>query len=458
MSLRSRLALGLGLITALVVGGVGLGAFAVTGARLRDEVDQSLRASATAVVGPGRPVERDDDHDRDGPGEVYEGFTRPAVCPPAGALEPAAAAQLVAADGSWTACIEGGIRIPVTDGDREIAEEAEEPVIRTVKVGGRDYRVLTVARSDGTALMIARNLGEVGDVLASMRRWIAGLGLAGVAAAVLLGLLLARRTVRPVEQLRDTAERIAATEDLGVDVPVGGPSEVASLGRSFTAMVGALERSREAQRRLVRDSSHELRTPLTSLRTNASLLGRADLTDDQRARVVDAIGLEVDELTHLVAELVDLAADGGAADEPLAPTDLGALAGEVVARAARRTERPVTLTVRRAAEIEGRPAMLTRAIQNLVDNAVKYGAGPVEVLVDGGRVEVRDHGPGIAATDRPFVFDRFYRAEAARTAPGSGLGLAIVEQAVDRHGGTVFVADPPDGVGVVIGFSVPSAT
>lgn len=455
MSLRGRLAIGLGLITALVVVGVGLGAYAVTGQRLRDEVDQSLRASAASVGGPDRPGERDDDRDRDRRSAVSEGFTRPAVCPPAGDLEPAAAAQLVGADGSRTTCIEGGIRIPVTDADREIAGEADEAEIRTVAIGGRDYRVLTVAQSDGAALMIARNLGEVGDVLGSLRRWIAGLGVAGVAAAVLLGLLLARRTVRPVEQLRDTAERIAATQDLGVDVPVGGPSEVASLGRSFTTMVDALGESREAQRRLVRDSSHELRTPLTSLRTNAALLARSDLSDAQRATVVEAVGLEVDELTHLVAELVDLAADGGPADEPLVPTDLGAIATEVVARAARRTERPVTLTVRASAGIEARPTMLARAIQNLVENAVKYGAGPVEVLVDGDRVEVRDHGPGIAATDRPFVFDRFYRAEAARTAPGSGLGLAIVKQAVDRHGGTVFVADPPDGDGVVIGFSVP---
>jgi two-component system sensor histidine kinase MprB len=222
-------------------------------------------------------------------------------------------------------------------------------------------------------------------------------------------------------------------------------------------MVGALESSREAQRRLVRDSSHELRTPLTSLRTNASLLGRPDLSEDQRRRVVEAIGFEVEELTHLVAEIVDLAAEGGTDDEPLEETDLGALAREVVDRAARRTERPIILEVHAAAVLDARPQMLARALGNLVENAVKYGSGPVEVRVDGGRVEVRDHGSGIAAADRPFVFDRFYRSDAARTAPGSGLGLAIVKQAVDHHGGRVWVSDPPEGAGVVIGFEVPTA-
>lgn len=449
------MAIGLGVITALVIGFVGIGAYAVTVHRLRGEIDQSLRASAAAVVGDGRWRAATPGRDRD---EVYEGFTRPAVCPPAGELEPAAAAQLVAADGSWTACIEGGVRMPVTSADREIAEHAGGTRLRTLSIGRHEYRVLTVPGSSGTALMIARSLGEVGDVLRSMRRWIVGLGLAGVTAAVVLGLALARRTVRPVEQLRDTAERIASTQDLAVDVPVGGPSEVASLGRSFTTMVGALASSRAAQQRLVRDSSHELRTPLTALRTNAALLARDDLSDAQRSRVVEAIGLEVDELTHLVAELVDLAAEGGTDDEPLVTTDLGVLTEEVVARAARRTDRPISLDVVEPTEITARPQLLARAVQNLVDNAVKYGAGPIEVRVDGARIEVRDHGPGIAAADRPFVFERFYRADAARSAPGSGLGLAIVARAVERHGGRVWIADPPDGTGVVVGFSVPSVS
>ena len=449
MSLRSRMAIGLGAITALVIGLVGVGAYVVTAHRLNSQIDQSLRESASEFAGPvSAEVDRDQDH---------TGFTRPTECPPAGQFEPAAAAQLVVADGTATACIEGGVTIPVDRADLVLARRsADEIRLRTVVIRGRSYRVLTAPRGNGSALQIARSLGEVDDVLASMQRWMFGLGLAGVGAAVLLGFALAQRTARPVERLRDTAERIAATQDLAVDVPVGGPSEIASLGRSFTTMVDALSESRTAQQRLVRDSSHELRTPLTSLRTNAELLTRgAALTPEQQRSVVEAIGFEVEELTDLVSELVELAAEGGVDDEPVESVDLAALAREVAQRTVRRTGREVLVTATEPTVLELRPQMIARAIANLVENAVKYSEGPVEIVVDGARLEVRDVGPGIPDADRPFVFDRFYRSTEARTAPGSGLGLAIVQRAVQRHGGTVWAGDRDGGPGAAVGFSIP---
>jgi two-component system sensor histidine kinase MprB len=122
--------------------------------------------------------------------------------------------------------------------------------------------------------------------------------------------------------------------------------------------------------------------------------------------------------------------------------------------AARRTPRSITLDVRDASPIVGRSKALTRAVSNLVDNAIKHGAdGPVEVSVHGTTFEVRDHGPGIPPADLPKIFDRFYRADVARTEPGSGLGLAIVAQVVERHGGTVFARNHPDG-GAVVGFTL----
>ena len=106
----------------------------------------------------------------------------------------------------------------------------------------------------------------------------------------------------------------------------------------------------------------------------------------------------------------------------------------------------------------GKPGRLARAIANLLDNAGKWGpAGTsVEVTLRGGRLEVRDHGPGIAEADLPRVFDRFYRSAAARTTPGSGLGLAIVEQVAAEHGGCAFAGNAGDG-GAVVGFEVPVA-
>lgn len=464
MSLRWRVALGLGVITALVIGLAGIGAYVAVSARLQGSVDDSLRdraAAATAASGapPARPrPDGDDDDDR----KVPE-FTRPDNCPPAGVLQPAAAAQLVSASGATTVCIEGGVAIPVVDDDREIAEGEDDDdggSLRTVVISGTRYRVITVAQGDGAALQVARGLGEVDAVLSSMRRWFVGIGIAGVSAAVLLGWALARRTVRPVEELRATAEQIAATQDLTVGVPVSGPREIASLGRSFTTMVAALGASRAEQQRLVNDASHELRTPLTSLRTNAELLGRSDeLTPAQRAQVVDGIRLEVAELTHLVSELVELATDPAVADETVEPVTLSALATEVVERSRRRTGRFITLSVRDPVVVEVAPAAITRAIANLVDNACKYSSGPVEVVVTGTQVEVRDRGPGIPVDERAQVFDRFYRSVVTRTEPGSGLGLSIVKQAVERHGGRVWATDrtDPDAdghLGAAVGFAL----
>ena len=279
---------------------------------------------------------------------------------------------------------------------------------------------------------------------------------------MLLGWVLARRTVRPVEELRATAEKIAATQDLAVAVPVGGPSEIASLGRSFTTMVDALGASRLEQQRLVSDASHELRTPLTSLRTNAELLGRADeLTPEQQARVVEGIGLEVDEL-----DPPRLGA-GGAGHRPVGATSSRSRPSASTpspptwwSGPGAAPSRDISLSVTDPVPVDVAPQTITRAISNLVDNACKYSQGPVEVVVTGTRVEVRDRGPGIAADDRAHVFDRFYRSVTARTEPGSGLGLAIVQQAVQRHGGTVWAADrtdpDPDGhLGAAVGFDLP---
>jgi two-component system sensor histidine kinase MprB len=460
VSLRWRFAIGLGVITALVIGFVGVGAYLAVSDRLERSVDDSLQARAAEVTRAGS--KSPDRFDADGADRDDPAFTRPTACPPAGLMQPASAAQLVGTDGTTTVCIEGGVALPVDRQDRELAEDGSGSALRTIEVDGKRYRVITMAQSNGTALQIARGLGEVDSVLGSMQRWLFGIGLVGVAAAVLLGWLLARRTVRPVERLRDTAEQIAATQDLAVAVPVGGPSEIASLGRSFTTMVDALGTSREEQQRLVSDASHELRTPLTSLRTNAELLGRsAELTPAQHRAVVDGIEMEVEELTHLVSELVELATDRSADSEPIESVDLASLARDVVARAERRTGRTVTLTATDPVVVDVRPQAVTRAISNLVDNACKYSDGPVDVLVTGTRVEVRDRGPGIPAADRSHVFDRFYRSVTARTEPGSGLGLAIVQQAVEGHGGTVWAADrdDPDAdghLGAAVGFELPA--
>jgi two-component system sensor histidine kinase MprB len=228
---------------------------------------------------------------------------------------------------------------------------------------------------------------------------------------------------------------------------VRGNDEVGRLAASFNTMLVALDTSREQQRRLVVDASHELRTPLTAVRTNIEFLGRAKtLQPAERNKLVAETSLELDELTTLVAELVELATDVRT-EEPVEAVDLAEIAEDVANRFQRRTGRRVEVTADAATTIQGRKSMLDRAISNLVDNALKFSNAPdpVEVEVVGASVEVRDRGAGVAPEDRAKVFDRFYRASEARTLPGSGLGLAIVKQIAELHGGTVTLGARPEG-------------
>ncbi len=448
MSLRWRIAIGLAVIAAFVSAIGATGAYVTTSRELEQSIDQSLlgRAEATRRVGGGDSDGEGRDGDDAGPGG----------CPRAGAFQPAAAAQIVSDDGTVTLCIPGSVRLPVDREDRETDSDAEAR-LRTVTIDGEPYRMLTVPWPAGGIVQTARALDENDDVLATLALRLALLSIVAIAAAAVLGWLFARRLVRPVERLRDSAERIARTQDLSAPVPQDGGGEIGSLAGSFSTMVDALAASRVQQQQLITDASHELRTPLTSLRTNAELLERGERLDtEQRQRAATAIRLEVDELTDLVSELVELATDRSSNDEPPEPTELTDLARAVVERARRRTERVLAVTVNDPQPVLARPAMVERAISNLVDNALKYSDGPVEITITGRRLEVRDHGPGIPADDLPHVFDRFYRSVGARTEPGSGLGLAIVQQIVTRHDGTVWATNRSDGSGAVVGFELPS--
>jgi two-component system sensor histidine kinase MprB len=453
MSLRWRIVAGLAVIAALVSTLAAVGAFVSTDNQLRTSIDESLVARTNDANN--QPPTHGPDHE---PGDGSPGFgARPGNCPAAGNLQPASAAQLVYADGSVITCIEGGPTLPRDQTDLDLARGGGAGRLRTVSIGGEDYRVYTVPWHEGGAIQTARKLSEVDKVLNSLKLRLLLLGLGGVTAAALLGWLVARRIVRPVERLRDAAERIASTQDLSTTVPVDGVGEVGSLAKSFTTMVGALSTSRDQQQRLITDASHELRTPLTSLRTNVELLQRAEqLPSDQRQAILDDMQFEVGELSDLVRELVELATDRSSDDEDPEAVRLADVAENVVGKARRRSGRAITIESDGDSTVVVRQPMIERAISNLVDNALKYSTAPIVVAITGSRLEVRDHGSGIAPTDQPHIFDRFYRAAEARTEPGSGLGLAIVKQIVERHGGTVW-ATSNGGGGAVVGFELPSA-
>ncbi len=450
MSLRWRIALGLALIAALVSAIGATGAYLTTSRQLYTSIDDSLLARAQSFDGQ-NGGERNPD-----PGFGTR-FSQLQGCPPPGAVQPAAAAQVISADGTVHVCIVGGAKLPVRSADLSVASSGSHPELHTVTVHGTKYRVLTTPWQNGSALQTARSLDETENVLSSLRLQLLAVSLVGIAAAAVLGWAFARRLVRPIERLRDTAEQIARTQDLEAPIPETGGGEVGSLATSFSTMVDALSVSKRQQQQLVTDASHELRTPLTSLRTNAELLDRPDaLNAEQQRGAVQGIRLEVNELTDLVSELVELATDR-ADDETPEPVPLRELADDIADRARRRTGREITVTVEGApTSVLVGPHMAERALANLVDNAVKYSSGAISIVINGGRVEVRDDGPGIDPRDQPHVFDRFYRSAAARTEPGSGLGLAIVKQIVERHDGTVWATNRLGG-GAAVGFELPAA-
>jgi two-component system, OmpR family, sensor histidine kinase MprB len=198
---------------------------------------------------------------------------------------------------------------------------------------------------------------------------------------------------------------------------------------------------------------------LTSLRTNIEVLARdRNMADGEREKLLNDVVAQLSEMTALVTELVELAR-GQTHPQEAEDVRLDLLVGEVLERARRDYPQLEFVADLQPYELHGVPNTIARAVSNLLDNAAKWSppGAKVEVTVRDGQVIVRDHGPGIDADDLPYVFDRFYRAPAARKLPGSGLGLAIVKQVAEAHGGGVD-AERADGGGTRMKLRLGSST
>jgi two-component system, OmpR family, sensor histidine kinase MprB len=336
--------------------------------------------------------------------------------------------------------------------DQAVASGNARPYFRDILLAGVPYRLFTMPLSSSSDGLVRtfRPLTETNTTIARVRRLLIGLTLGGALAAALLGWLTANAVLRPVRALAETVRDVRATRDLNRRIPAGGRDELAGLADDFNGMLAALEDSQRAQQQLIADASHELRTPLTAHRANIELLARPDLPNARRRRVLAAAVRGIEELSTLVGDLIQAARDGKSVDtrEELA---LDKLVAGAVERARRRAPELTFESRLESCPLVGADARLERAIDNVLDNAIKWSPpeGSVEVDLADSTLTVRDHGPGIAEADLPHVFDRFYRAADARSLPGSGLGLAIVKQTVDDHGGSVTVANA-DGGGVLV--------
>nr|WP_282597816.1 HAMP domain-containing sensor histidine kinase [Corynebacterium sp. sy017] len=282
-------------------------------------------------------------------------------------------------------------------------------------------------------------------------------GLVGVFFAIIIGRIVATSGLRPVRRLHMAVNRVRKTDEL-TPIEVVGNDELAMLTHSFNDMLHALEQSRRRQAELVANAGHELKTPLTSMRTNIELLmmmqrsGSAQhMSAEDRAAIEHDVMAQMEELSTLIGDLVDLARD----DAP--PTVLEEVEmSRVIDRALDRVRRrrpDIEFTVNTIKwYLDGDSHGLERAILNLMDNAAKWSPqdGCVRIAmtpVSAHSVEitVSDSGPGIPVEDREKVFERFFRSVQARSTPGSGLGLAIVKQAILRHGGTISAMESEDG-------------
>lgn len=435
LSLRWRLTLLTALIVAASVGLMTLAAFVTVQATLYREVDGNLKTQATQLLNSPYASEF--------------------------AIEP-----IVTADS-----------LKILNPDLDAMFFARESVTGrggTINIGGPEWAVISGNRMEslrtdefsnkriyaihdpsGATLVLAHSLESTNAVLRSLGGVLFVISAIGVFFAAAAGITVATAGLRQVARLRRAADRIAETDELR-PIPVHGQDELARFTRSFNEMLAALQASRIKQAELVADAGHELKTPLTSLRTNVELLmmasrsGAAISAKDREELEADVIA-QIEELSTLVGDLVDLAREDGP-QQVIEEVDVVDVIETSLERVERR--RPDVTFILKLNDwfLYGDPAALGRAVLNLMDNAAKWSpeGGTVRINLrpvseDLVELTVADSGPGIPEEDRAKVFERFYRAIQSRSMPGSGLGLAIVKQVIARHGGTIAVEESEDG-------------
>jgi two-component system, OmpR family, sensor histidine kinase MprB len=339
---------------------------------------------------------------------------------------------------------------PLDSRDVAVAGQAQPAYFAERLDGGQQFRVYTAAMPANPGGLVRTGQAANADngALRNAALLLAGLTLAAAGLTYGAARLTAGRILRPIAELTAAAEHVTQTRDLTAHLdPTGTSDEVGRLASSFGTMLAALHQSVTAQRQLVADASHELRTPLTSLTTNLDLLeDGAGVADPQAPALVRAAREQAGELDQLITDLLDLARYHESAPHR-ETVRLDLLTSEAVHRVRQRTPHAAIAADLRPCLVHVDPAGVDHAICNLIDNAIKWNPpdGTVHVAVADAHVSVTDHGPGIADEDLPHIFERFYRAPAARGMPGAGLGLAIVAHVAQANSGTIEVRAGPHG-------------
>jgi two-component system sensor histidine kinase MprB len=462
VSLRTRIAgvAGVAVAVAVLLGAVL--AYVAIRSELRGEVDTALldRAQVLAPLEPGGGGQASAGlPPGGGPGSIGFGPGPPPFWRLLGRDTPAYGGaagyiQFVDPSGATARPRDEPAALPVGSATLAVAQSGSGRRFDDVHVSGNHLRVLTVGLGQFGALQIARPLAEVDSVLHRVLVILLVMSAGGIALGAAMGGGVARAALAPVRRFTSGTESIAASGDVSRRIDdVAGDDELARLAHSFNSTLDELERSVEAQRQLVADAGHELRTPIASLRANIQMLEDADrLPPAERAGLRDDIVQELDELTALVAAIVELARGTKPSEAEVDDVRLDLVVAQLVERARRRAGAEVDFDLDlEPTLLRGQQDRIARAVSNLLDNARKWSppGGLVEVRLRDGELSVRDHGPGFEEQDLPQVFDRFFRSARARSKPGSGLGLAIVRQAAEAGGGSVSAGNAPGGGAIV---------
>ncbi|MEV0808201.1 ATP-binding protein [Micromonospora sp. NPDC050200] len=334
--------------------------------------------------------------------------------------------------------------------ERALGEPVRADRGTLLPISARPLRLYAVAVRPGAAPPAGQPAVTVAAVRRdqrdeALRELIGQLALANLAAlavASLVGYRLARAALAPVERYRSEAARIAAgATGVRLEVPDRADDEVTRLGRTLNVMLAALESALERERRFINDASHELRTPLTLLSTELELALRRPRTAVELERALRSAAADTADLIALADAL--LAVGVPPVQDAMAPeVDVSELLTGLVDRyrtGTGATEQAISDHITAGLTVRGDATRLGQVVTNLLDNATRYGAPPVEVVAASAdglvRLTVHDHGPGMSPLFLPHAAERFTRADTARTSPGTGLGLSLVEAIVRAHHG-----------------------
>lgn len=324
-------------------------------------------------------------------------------------------------------------------------------------IGGTDSpsRILALpvsAQETRVLVAVGTSLEPRNEALGGLRTQLLISGPIALLLASLAGYGLAAAALRPVETMRSRAARISGSKpDQRLPVPVAD-DEIRRLGLTLNEMLGRVETTIRRERRFVDDASHELRTPLALLRTELELAGRRERTRQELSDAIRSATEETERLSQLAEDLLVLArADDGRLPVRLEDIPARQLFEGAVARfssRAQEAEREIAVDPS-SVTVTGDRLRLEQALGNLIDNALRHGAGSIHLRAvtgeDNVELHVIDEGAGFAPAFLPRAFERFTRADEARTGGGSGLGLAIVAVIARAHGGSAHAVNRADG-------------